>query len=1167
MGLASALAAAQDAPPTPPPDAPHETNVAEVRWGSEVRGDGQPFHALYGVAAATDGTPAFVLFGSSPRGLIGGAITVRLVEPMRIRAVALTQAGNAGQFDRASEAEVAVDGRVVARLKLSDDTKTRQRFPLEAAGREVRFTVTSQYDAKDSDVGGWQEVEVLTDEDLAAKFAAPETCRPAGRPLLPPPAEPIRILGQPAKARNQRWTFWSAADLAAIRRQAGEDPEVRDALDGLMRRAESLADARPEIPPPEANLSAESTLKHLAAADAAVDLGLAFALGDDERWARAGIDILARYAASLADYPVTGASAATYSRIFDRRETLAEWTVRLAVAYDLLEPAMSARQRETISRSLLREAATCVAGEESFWADRDLTSLSATAAVLAVGYALADQQLIGWGLQGRGGRGGALAAIERDIGPDGRWLDASPSESLLAAEWLVIMAECAWNNGVNLYAHADGRLKKLLDAPPALAYPTGVLPAVDRGGGNSILGPGLAVYATAARRYADARYRLLAAGATPTMGSRPGSPLPWPWPAAESAASEMSRQEDQGWLEASGLVTLGTGRGARRNQLLMILGATGMERRVDALGLDLFGLGRPLWPSPGAEYLDSYRYENWYRTTVAHNTLTVDERRQAPARAEVSVLAATEDVALVRARTAEAYPGVTIDRTVILTRDYALDLVAAFSRQKHEYDLAYHGFGTLAVSLPTEARSSSISDRPGYFEMADVARGATADAWQATWHDDAGGPAAVMSVPAGEFTDVITATGWMGNMDVPLVIQRRTARETAFASVINLNPNEQIVAAVTWLETESPSARAVRIDTRRGTDYVLVNYAPGVREVGPVRTDARVVVVRTRKHLSDELLRGEVEGLYLAGGSFVEAFGNRLSSSREAVLALERMGAEALLLRNLAGATTEAQATGLRLVRTSGDRPEGYVSHPVDSLGRAPDRVKLSAIADPVQERVAPGTGLAIRREGDTFLEDRATYEQARFGIALRQAHAARLAALEQALAAEDEAKTNPVTPGTVAIAEAEYFTDQGGGNVEITDRKIGCRGDKAFLRWDERGHWLEWSIEAPENGYYAIVLKCCSRERQARRRMEIDGQVMHDALADFPLPYTGGWSALKDDWRLVRLEDYRTGRPVLVYLTAGLHTVRLENLGQSVNLDYLAITSPDVPLERKRFE
>lgn len=1157
-----AVALAQEAPAREA-SAPQETNVADVRWGSEVRGDGQAFHPIYGVQAATDGTANFVLFGSSPRGLVGGTLTVRLVQPMRLAAVALTQAGKTGQFDRAQQVELVVDGRPVALLRLADEPQKRQRFAVETVGQEISFTVRSQYDAKDSDVGGWEEVEVLTTEDLAAKFAAPESFRPPVQPLVQATDAPVRVIGEPPKTRGQRWTLWSAADLAAIRRGAGQDAEARAALDDLLRRAETLADNRPEIPPPVEVLSTEAALKHIAAADAAVDLGLAYALGGDEQLARSGVDILARYAASLADYPLTGAAAYNRSRIFDRRETLADWTIRLALAYDLLEPVMSSRQRETISRDLLHEAAVCVAGEESFWADRDLTSLSATAAVLVVGYALADQELIGWGLQGRKGQGGVLKVIERDIGADGRWLDEPP---VRAAELLLIMAECAWNNGVNLYALAGGRLKHLLDAPLALAYPTGSLPALGRGSGNTLLGPGLAVYALAARRYDDARYSLLAAQVTPTMGSRPGSLLPWPWPPVRASA-EAPTQEDHGLLEASGLATLAAGRGPRRSQVLMVLGPRGGDGRVDILGLDLFGLGRPLMPSPGAAYNDIYRYLNWYRTTVAHNTLTVDERRQVPCRAELSLLGSTGDLGLVRAWTDRAYPGVTIDRTVILTRDYVLDLVAAFSRVPHTYDLVHHGFGRLETTLETEPQTAPLSNRPGYFEMADVKHALASGDWQATWHDQAGGPAAVMTVPAGETTTVVTATGWMGNLDVPLVLQRREARETAYAAVINLNPNEPIVSAVAWIDTGTPSARALRIDTRRGTDYVLVSYAPGTRQAGPLRSDARVAIVRTRKHLSGELLRGDVESMYLAGGSFVEAMGNRLSSSREAVLAMERTGPDLLLLRNLAGATTAVRTSGLKLTRTSGDRPEGYVSHAVDVHGRAAAGVKLSAIEDPIEERLAPGGGLAIRRPEDTFLDDRAAEEQARFGIALRQAHASRLAAMEKSLAAEDEARANPVTPGTAVVVEAENFTDQGGGNVEITDRKIGTRGDKAFLRWDEQGHWLQWPVDVPENGFYTIILKCCSRDRQARRRLEIDGQPPSEALADFPLPYTGGWSVRKDDWLLVRLEDYRIGRPVLVYLTAGAHTLRLVNLSQSVNLDYLAIASPDVPLDRRQFE
>jgi Alginate lyase len=1151
-----------------PTATPPETNLAEVRWGAEARGSGKPFNPLYDVSKAIDGAQSWTLFGSKPDGLVGGAVTVRLALPTQVSAVALTQADRVDQFDRAREVAIAVDGRTVARIELADTPGKRQRFPISVTGRQVSFTVLSQYDAADSDVGGWEELEVLTAEDPAVKFALPAAFKPPETALLQKTTPTGRVIGRPRQAKGHPRTLWTAEELAALRRRADTDREVRTAMDDLLRRAADLVETPPVIPQPVATLTAEATLEHIQAARAVVDLGLAYHLSNDRRYAKAAGTILGQYARRFPDYPVTGTRMDLRARIFDRRITMADWLIRLATGYDLVAATLTSRQRKTVSRQLLREAAVCVAGEASYWESRNDAAAVATAAVLATGYAIEDKELIRWGLEGRNDHGGAVRIVDGFINDDGSWLDAPVARPAASAEALLVMAECAWRNGVDLYRRGGGRLKRMLDAPRTLAYPTLALPALHRGGGSTLLGPELFTHEYAERRYGDPYYRLLARYLAPRLGSRQDGFLPWPCLQPGQSPGTLPDVRGAGLLSHSGFVTIATGRGQRRNQVTMVMGSVSGPPRPDVLAIDLFGLERPLAPSPGATYADEQRLSNWYLTAVAHNTPVIDERRQAPSRATPVLLGATEDVALARAWTADAYPGVAIDRTVVLTRNYAVDLVAVFSKLPRAIDLPYHAHGDLATTLSTEAQRYPVSNQPGYFEMAAVTRGTTSDAWHATWSAADERPPLVMTVPAGDETTVITATGWMGNKDVPLVMQRRTTAQTAFAAVINLDRDPHYVSRVEWIDTGSPSSRALKITTRRGTDTLIVGYAPGTHRAGGVQTDARLALVRTRHHLSEGLWQGGVESIYMAGGTRVDVSGNRLTSRRPALLACERMGADLLLIRNLAGSDTVVGIRGLDLSAAGTEDDPNYVSFAVDLAGLPRERKpKLSSIADPVSERLAIGSGLIIQRPGDTFMADRRRYERDRFRIRLRQVHAARLARLDQAMVNQEEARQSPITPGTAVVVEAESFTAQGGGRVLVTDHKIAARGGKAFLKWDEEGHWIQWPVDIPESGYYHLLMKCCSREQGIRRRLEIDGNAAVPGLADFYLPYTGGWSRNKDDWRMVRVEDFRIGQPVLIYLTKGRHTVRMTNVSQSVNLDYFVFASPDMPINRDAYE
>jgi hypothetical protein len=61
-------------------------------------------------------------------------------------------------------------------------------------------------------------------------------------------------------------------------------------------------------------------------------------------------------------------------------------------------------------------------------------------------------------------------------------------------------------------------------------------------------------------------------------------------------------------------------------------------------------------------------------------------------------------------------------------------------------------------------------------------------------------------------------------------------------------------------------------------------------------------------------------------------------------------------------------------------------------------------------------------------------------------------------------------------------------------------------------------------------------------------------------LPATGGFANGSDDWRLGTAMNPVNGKPLLLRLKPGENTIRLTNAnGRAANLNYVAITSPDV--------
>ncbi len=1005
-------------------------------------------------------------------------------------------------------------------------------------------------------------------EDPAGKFALPESFAPASRPLIQRRSEPPAVRGEPVTASGHPRTLWTGDELAALRREFTGEAEHRPAYRRFLQRVDGLLRHKPSLPPPVEMPPASVTRGHQADAEAVLNLGLAAALTGRSEYADRAVELLLAYARSYADYPLSARPARDRARIFNHRTEMARWLVKLALGYDLVRGRMAGWQRAAVTDGLLRPAEGCVAGDSPPWQDPFDRAASVAAATLAVGYAIDDEELIRRGLDGEEARGGARRLIAERISPDGSFSSPPISQPGPAAEALLVMAECAWRNGADLYGEAGGRIKRLFDAPIKVGYPNRELPALYRNGLDTLLGPNLRLYEYCLERYDDPRHLLLAEHLVPSLGVRPGWMLPRHPLRSGLPAGPVPQADGAVNLDHAGLAVLGAGHGRTANQAVLVYGQSGRDPGNDVLGFSLYGLGRPLMPGPGAAPSDEDKSPGiWYRTRLAENSLVVDGRPQVPSRATLSLLGATEELAVLRAWTDEAYPGVAVDRTLILTRDYLLDLVAVFGGSLHTLDLAYPGWGKLETSLDLEP-ATSLNDDSLYARWDGLRLGKTKGAWRARWHGPGEQPPLVMTVPAGTETLVRTGKVRLGNREVGVAAMRRRARETAFAAALNLNRDAHFVREVSWVTTGSPSLRSLRVETRRGTDHLLVDYAPASKAPGQTREQAQLVFVRTRKHRRSVRGEGGLDSIYLAGETLLEIPQGTITSSRPALLAFRRMGNGNAMVRNLAGETTDVGLTGLDFIQRAGDPTSDEHVFPVAASGAlAAGASVLERSSGSVTLNLPVNTGVEFGPAAEPTCVRRSSTARERFRIAFERVRAARLAAREQALRSRDEAARNPVTPGTAALLEAERFSGQGGGEVEVTDRKVGTGNGRAFLRWDDEGHWLEWSFEVPESGYYRLLLKYCCREHPARRRLEIDGEVPAPGAGVFYLPRTGGWSNNKDDWLLVPLRDYRTGEPKLFYLAEGAHTLRLTNLNHSANLDYLVIASPDVEADRELFE
>ena len=145
-----------------------------------------------------------------------------------------------------------------------------------------------------------------------------------------------------------------------------------------------------------------------------------------------------------------------------------------------------------------------------------------------------------------------------------------------------------------------------------------------------------------------------------------------------------------------------------------------------------------------------------------------------------------------------------------------------------------------------------------------------------------------------------------------------------------------------------------------------------------------------------------------------------------------------------------------------------------------------------------------------------------------------------------------PAPASEVLVVQAENFTNQGGGRVNVVDNMVGAE-EKSFKNWDNAGHWIEYTFDVKTAGAYSLTLKYCIDGRSAERAILVDGFCPSNTLSFLSFLETGGWSGSTNNWEesVICGAD---GNPFPFYLTKGKHTLRLVNIRYSMNLDKLTL-------------
>ena len=508
-----------------------------------------------------------------------------------------------------------------------------------------------------------------------------------------------------------------------------------------------------------------------------VDDGLVYQVTGDARYAAHAKEILLAYADRYLTYPVhdnQGKPGGRGGHVASQSLTEATWLIDVVQGADLVWDTLSEAERNAITDKMLRPALNEIIIPQKYGIHN--IQCRENSAIGLVGFLLSDPKLISLAIDNP--QTGFRAQMERGVEPGGFWLEGSTGYHFFAMDGMWPLMEAARNCGIDLYGP---QFKSLFDGPLSLAMPNLSLPNFNDSG-ISPLKEHSEIYELAVARYHDPAYAAL-------IPQNRSSRMALLFGETDVRGGDVHVPVASRNLTGPGYAILERGEGQNATWLGLKYGPHGGGHgHPDKNSFILYSRGEIIAPDVGTHAYGSPLHTSWDKTTLAHNTLVVDEKSQTPAQGKCLAFGTDKGVDYSVTDAGPIYPGVRFIRTAaMLTRDVVVFIDQIEADAPHTFDLAYHQVGRWENLSTGETWSSKKGDGYKYFTDAN-ARAADTNLlvlktkvkgdWQSA-----------ITLAENDPTEIITGYGiWKTTEDkVPMVVQRRHAQRTAYVWAVSLD--------------------------------------------------------------------------------------------------------------------------------------------------------------------------------------------------------------------------------------------------------------------------------------------------------------------------------------------------------------------------------------------
>ena len=565
-----------------------------------------------------------------------------------------------------------------------------------------------------------------------------------------------------------------------------------------------------------------------------VDDGLIFQVTGDARYAAHARKILMAYAERYLTYPVhdnEGRPGGRGGHVASQSLTEATWLIDMAQGADLVWDTLSEADKNAITDKMLLPALNEIIIPQKYGIHN--IQCRENSAIGLVGFLLNDSKLIALAIDDP--QYGYRAQMERGVLPGGFWLEGSTGYHFFAMDGIWPLMEAARNCGTDLYGP---KFKSMFDGPLSLTMPNLSLPNFNDSG-ISPLESHSDIYELAVARYHDAAYNAL-------LPKNRSSRMALLYGATDVATGNLQTVVASRNLTGPGYAILERGNDSNATWLALKYGPHGGGHgHPDKNSFILYERGEVVAPDVGAHAYGSPLHTGWDKTTLAHNTLVVDEKSQEPATGKCLAFGNDKGVDFSVTEAGPIYPGVHFVRSAaMLTPDLIVFVDQIEANAPHTFDLAYHQMGKWEQLPDGKPWASKAGAGYKYFTDATTRENEATNLLLTTKIRDDWSSSILLAETAP--TEVITGYGIMKTTEdkVPLLVQRRHTSQTTFvwcvfsgeaplkvrpigvseASGKPLNASQEVIVRVMtkgreWLMLVNPQRRAFNAISTGGVHW------------------------------------------------------------------------------------------------------------------------------------------------------------------------------------------------------------------------------------------------------------------------------------------------------------------------------------------------------------